>query len=95
MHITDSCCETVTCQEMKATTDMDDSFCQHLENMITSDGEVLFCWTMITADESYDSIFHELITLWITIRGSSHSIHLKNTRVIFHTYTTFKYPTVT
>ena len=77
IHITDSCfqlflaVETVTRQEMKVTTFMDDTFRQHLENMITSDSEVLFCWTMVTVDESHDNIFHELIKLWITIRGFS------------------------
>lgn len=77
IHITDSCfqlflaVETFTRQEMKDTTFMDDTFRQHLENMITSDSEVLFCWTMVTVDESHDNIFHELIKLWITIRGFS------------------------
>ena len=77
IHITDSCfqlflaIETVTRLEMKATTVMDDTFRQHLENMITCDSKVLFCWTMITVDESHDNIFHELIKLWITIRGFS------------------------
>ena len=77
IHITDSCfqlflaIETVTRLEMKATTVMDDTFRQHLENMITCDSEVLFCWTLITVDESHDNIFHELIKLWITIRGFS------------------------
>ena len=79
VHITDSCfqlflaIETVTRQGMKATAAvMDYSFRQHLENMITSDSDVLFCWTMITGEESLnENILYELIKLWVTIRGFS------------------------
>ena len=58
---------------MKATAAvMDDLFRQHLENMITSDSDVLFCWTMITGEESLnENILYELIKLWVTIRGYS------------------------
>ena len=59
VHITDSffqlflAIDTVTRQEMKATAAvMDDLFRQHLENMITSDSDVFFCWTMITGEET-------------------------------------------
>ena len=62
VHITDSCfqlflaIEMVTRQEMKATAAvMDNSFCQHLENMITSDSDVLFCWTLITNIDNIDN----------------------------------------
>ena len=81
MHITDSCfqlflaIETVTHQEMKATAAvMDDLFRQHLENMITSDSDVLFYWTMITVtgEESLnENILYELIKLCVTIQGFS------------------------
>lgn len=79
VHITDSCfqlflaIETITRQEMKATAAvMDDSFRSHLENMITSDSDVLFCWTLITGEESLnENILHEVIQLWVTIRGFS------------------------
>ena len=49
---------------------MDDSFGQHLENMITSDSDVLFCWTMITGEESLnENVLYELIKLWVMISG--------------------------
>ena len=58
VHITDSCfqlflaIETVTRQKMKATNAvMDDTFVKRLKNLITSDSDVLFSWTMITGDE--------------------------------------------
>jgi len=65
--------ETVTCQEMKATAAiMDDSFRQHIENLITSDSDVLFCWTLITGEELLKkNILHEIIQLWVTIQGFS------------------------
>lgn len=79
MHITDSCfqlflaIETVTRQTMKPTAAiMDDSFHKHIENLITSDSDVLFSWTLITGEELLkENILHEMIRLWITIRGFS------------------------
>jgi len=79
VHITDSCyqlflsIETVTRQKMKATNAvMDDSFLQHLKNLISCDNDVLFNWTMITGDESEnEEVFNEIVKLWITIRGFS------------------------
>ena len=59
VHITDSCyqlflaIETVTRQKMKATNAvMDDTFVKHLNNLITSDSDLLFNWTIITGDDS-------------------------------------------
>lgn len=79
LHITDSCfqlflaIETVTSQEMKPTAAvMDDPFCKHINNLITSDSDVLFCWTLITGEESLkEVILYEIAQLWVTIRGFS------------------------
>jgi len=79
VHITDSCyqlflsIETVTRLKMKATNAvMNDSFLQHLINLINSDNDVLFNWTMITGDESENQeVLGEIVKLWIKTRGFS------------------------
>jgi len=57
----------------KATTGiMGDSFHLHIENIICNDGGVLFCWTMITGEESSnEEILHKIIRLWVIICGFS------------------------
>lgn len=48
------------------------AFHTHLENVIHNYSDVLFCWTMITGEESSkEKILHEIIRLWITIHGFS------------------------
>ena len=51
---------------------MDDTFRNHLEDMLNSDDDVLFGWTMITGDETEkEDVLHEITKLWVTIRGFS------------------------
>ena len=46
---------------------MNDGFQKHLTNMIATDDDVLFNWTMTGAED--EDLLQEIITLWITIRG--------------------------
>jgi len=51
---------------------MDDSFLQHLTNLVNCDNDILFNWTMITGDETENQdVLSEIIKLWVTIRGFS------------------------
>ena len=48
---------------------MNDGFQKHLTNMIATDDDVLFNWTMTGAED--EDLLQEIIALWITIRGPS------------------------
>lgn len=51
---------------------MDDNFQHRLENILNTDDDVLFNWTVITVDETgKEEVLHETTKLWITIRGFS------------------------
>ena len=78
VHVTDKCyqlclaVEHATRQQVHLDniTFMDDTFRKHLEDMLISDDDVLFGWTMIVGDETEkEHALHEIIKLWMTIRG--------------------------
>ena len=80
VHVTDECyqlflaIEHATRQEMHLNniTCMDDTFRKRLEDMLNSDDDILFGWTMITGDETEnEDVLHEITKLWVTIRGFS------------------------
>ena len=48
---------------------MDEDFRRHLENMIVTDDEVLFNWTMTGAEN--EEVLVEIIKLWLDIQGFS------------------------
>lgn len=80
VHVTDACyqlflaIEHATRQELQLSkvSCMDDSFRKHLENMLNTDDDVLFNWTLITGDDTEkENVLLEITKLWITIRGFS------------------------
>ena len=80
VHVTDECyqlflaVEHATRQQLHLDhiTFMDDTFRKHLEDMLNSDDDVLFGWTMIIGDETEkEHVLHEITKLWVTIRGFS------------------------
>ena len=42
-----------------------------MERKLSSDDSVLFDWMMITGDEEHRDTLHQMIKLWVTIRGHS------------------------
>ena len=48
---------------------MDEDFRRRLENMIVTDDDVLFNWTMTGAEN--EEVLVEIIKLWLDIRGFS------------------------
>ena len=80
VYVTDECyqlflsVEHATRQQFRLDniTCMDDTFRNHLEDMLNSDDDVLFGWTMITGDETEkEDVLHE-----ITIYGSQYVVFL-------------------
>ena len=77
VHVTEQChqlflsIEYITRHHMSIANlkSMDEDFCRHLENMIVTDDDVLFNWTMTGAEN--EEVLNEIIKLWLNIRGFS------------------------
>lgn len=73
VHVNDACYQLfLAIEQVSKVGSMDDGFQTYLENMLSTDDDILFNWTMITGDETErEDVLLALIKLWITTRGFS------------------------
>lgn len=82
VHVTDDCFQLFLSMECAVRRNLNkfnnkhaqanESFSQYMESKLSSDDSVLFDWMMITGDEEeHRDTLHQMIKLWVTIRGHS------------------------